>query len=290
MSKHALRRGKGFTLVELLVVIGIIALLISILLPSLNKAREMANRVKCMANIRSIGQAIALYTAETKGQWPRTLYSGDTDKEASVSFDNSAGTASVDPFTAGSTENDVTQAIFLILRTQEIGSEVFTCASTTQTKDIYSTTVGVSAANKLSFSKADNLGFSMTNPYPNATAKTAGYKWNSGGPSPEFAIMADLNPGKNTKYDAGLPTPASPLKDKQKGNSPNHNGVGQNVLFADLHADWSQTPFCGQKNDNIYRADDEGNTGGGTAPTNGTPGTNTFPKWAGDSVMLPVAQ
>jgi prepilin-type N-terminal cleavage/methylation domain-containing protein/prepilin-type processing-associated H-X9-DG protein len=62
--------GRGFTLVELLVVIGIIALLISILLPSLNKARQQANLLKCQANLKTIGQLIATYAAENKGRMP----------------------------------------------------------------------------------------------------------------------------------------------------------------------------------------------------------------------------
>src|SRR5438046_69540 len=68
-------RKAGFTLVELLVVIGIIALLISILLPSLNRARETANRVKCASNLRQLGQAILLYANENKGAYPRTFTS-----------------------------------------------------------------------------------------------------------------------------------------------------------------------------------------------------------------------
>lgn len=63
-------RSRAFTLVELLVVIGIIAVLISILLPVMGRARESANNVKCMSNLRTIGQAMAGYQAENKGSLP----------------------------------------------------------------------------------------------------------------------------------------------------------------------------------------------------------------------------
>jgi len=61
---------KGFTLVELLVVIGIIAVLISILLPSLARARDMANSVSCQSNLRQVYQAVLLYATENKGFLP----------------------------------------------------------------------------------------------------------------------------------------------------------------------------------------------------------------------------
>jgi prepilin-type N-terminal cleavage/methylation domain-containing protein len=64
------RRFSAFTLVELLVVIGIIAILIAALLPALNKARQQANLLDCQARLRTMGQALQIYTVNNKGYLP----------------------------------------------------------------------------------------------------------------------------------------------------------------------------------------------------------------------------
>ncbi|HEX7008594.1 MAG TPA: DUF1559 domain-containing protein [Phycisphaeraceae bacterium] len=61
---------KAFTLIELLVVISIIALLISILLPALRSAREAAQSVQCMSNMRQIGLGLEMYTSDHDGAFP----------------------------------------------------------------------------------------------------------------------------------------------------------------------------------------------------------------------------
>ncbi|MGH7178250.1 MAG: prepilin-type N-terminal cleavage/methylation domain-containing protein [Tepidisphaeraceae bacterium] len=108
------RRRAAFTLVELLVVIGVIAVLIAMLLPALNGARQAADRIKCQSNLRQLGQAFLLYNTQNNGYVIPSYNMTGINGGASVPLDGWAPILDRDKLVRGDRLND---------------SSVFTCPS-----------------------------------------------------------------------------------------------------------------------------------------------------------------
>lgn len=237
------RSPSAFSLVELLIVIGIIAVLMGFILASLEVVRHRGYIAKCAANLHTIGQALAMYANENHGHYPRTVWL------PGAPLTNGTGAAAADPFSApgAPAPNDVSAAAFWLLRSQRLPAAVFICPY----NDV--TNFAADEANpQLRSNFTDykvNLSYSFADPYPDAALAQRGYTWGvRAHAAAEFAIAADLNSGAS---HAGL-GPQSPSRAMAEANSRNHEGDGQNVLYADGHVQWQQTVFAGVNGDDIY--------------------------------------
>jgi prepilin-type N-terminal cleavage/methylation domain-containing protein/prepilin-type processing-associated H-X9-DG protein len=233
-------RPHAFTLMEVLVVIGIIGLLMAILIPVLEKVRHDAYIAKCAANLHTIGQSLALYAHDNHGNYPRTTYVPGAALVAGT------GGASADPFAPGGPQpNDTSAVPFLLMRKQKLPQAVLVCPYNDETSFEADKADPQTRSNFTDYRK--NLGYSFANAYPDAAAEGKHYRW-GGTFGSTFAVAGDLNPNVTV---AGL-TPTSPRAQQTKANSVNHEGDGQNVLYGDGHVTWRQTIFAGVSDDNVY--------------------------------------
>ncbi len=287
------RKARGFTLIELLVVVAIIALLISILLPSLARARELSKRTVCAANLKGTGNGFATYATGNNDDWPipahdpattngvtQVSYVGQAGLKRGTAGTPDAGETYGPPITAAdfpaSVALSTTRAFWMLIRAGASSPKSFVCPSSEDQpnsednpqdfwdfgygNDTTATARATPASDPLGAYKQVSYG------YQNPFGKIAR-------PSPnvdqDMALMADKGPWSG-QYEANKTAPAAIAADSmsapddwKRWNSPNHggqgDGEGQNVGYNDAHVDFVMTPLAGSGRDNIYTAWDTSN-------------------------------
>lgn len=263
-------RKKGFTLIELLVVIAIIALLVSILMPGLSRARELARRTSCKANQSNIGKGFAMYTASNQEKWPWITASATWGTHVGIRtgqnrYVNPSPTASY----------NVTTLLFMLVRDSQ-SAGLFICPSDSQAKaDPNTKDMATGSAFNWDFSpyqvdNFDHVSFSYQGPYNSNTSASPTFASGiSQSPDSLLAILADKSPncqGSGSTLSGTVRTSTLicdwsnvNLTDPASGMSANHtNGEIINVLYADIHVAESTRADCGVKNDCIYAVSSTG--------------------------------
>ncbi|MCP4709552.1 MAG: type II secretion system protein [Planctomycetes bacterium] len=288
-------RRRGFTLVELLVVIAIIALLVSILMPALGRARELAKRVQCQSNLSALGRSIVMYQNEFRDKMPKPWrQSAPSPQDMTHSYQSfgAAGRPIGDFNQPGGTDlgyfaypewhtlaylnpaekQNVGLCLYMLVRNEGTDPKSFICPSAENDRDMSLESISQWAAglnwkvefwrDMQNFQSGYNLSYSYHDP------------WNKFGVQEDSAIMADKTNIFDTatmKIDsdrASLPgyggNPFCPLPNLDNtwddsegtnlvhGNSRNHKGECQNILYMNSSVKRGETPLQGMGGDNIY--------------------------------------
>jgi type II secretory pathway pseudopilin PulG len=267
----------------LLVVVAIIALLISILLPSLSRARELAKRAVCRANLRGIGQGEHIYANDNYEWFPHDYYTMNftAPQQHGIDFITYMANEVTTHVTSWQSPDEVKQtnpsrSMFLLVVKNQSTPGQFTCPSSGDTQDPLRNYLG-DASNE----KSAQPGYNRFDFY-SYNALSYGYQLpfgRRGKPRESLDTRMPINADKSPFFELGdaltwcyrdklredlevtdFGTPQQILKTDNDAwrpyNSRNHNGEGQSILFVDGHVEFAKRPIAGVNNDNIYTYSD----------------------------------
>ena len=251
-----MRAKKGFTLIELLVVISIIALLVSILMPGLGRVRELANRVKCAANVSAIGKALVVYQGSNQDSFPYF----NLDGNATNTWEGITGSCNANPQVVPTAATSVSSLLFMLVRDgQQIS--LFVCPSIS-TDSVDANTKDANGTYHYDFMASRCVSYSYQAPMTVSGAMVSGCSSNS---DSGLVILADKTPYKNsTNANKNTATTGivldwsqATIADPKLGMSDNHT-LGEYMNYAkvdgstknDSRADVGISGIGGK--DNIY--------------------------------------
>jgi len=218
------KKRSAFTLIELLVVVAIIALLISILLPAMSRARELSKRTVCTSNLKQIGTGMYIY-ANDGDKFPVTSgYKANPPQAVYWLY------RTVVPPTTG--KPSPTADLWVLIRANNATPKLFLCPSTSDVPDPAQDNLAY-----FDFFSGVNLSYAYQFQH-DIDRPILG-----SADDPTFPIAADANP-----YIKGLVT-STPVMDRNsqwRGNSNNHtNREVSDTLFLDSHVEQLKAPDCG---------------------------------------------